>query len=64
MNQLDSVAQELATEIQQGKWKNFNYMEQHPAACLAILSEFQSRAYGYEHKQYVRAISQAIEGQR
>jgi hypothetical protein len=61
MEQLEFVAQELACEIHQGKWKNFNAFEQKPLACIAVLSELISRANGHQHKEYVQAITKAIE---
>jgi hypothetical protein len=61
MENLDHVAQELAGEIHQGKWKNFNEIEQKPSACVAVLAELRSRVNGHQHKEYVQAITKAIE---
>lgn len=60
MDLLYNVANEIALEVKKGKWPDFNRNQQDPAACLAILTEFQNRAVGFELEDYVHALTTAI----
>ena len=61
MEKLERIAHDIAMEVKQGKWPDFTEDHQNQYDCLAILTEFQSRAIGYNINDYVHALSQAIE---
>lgn len=64
MKSLIISAIELAQELQEGRWGQFEDLNNQPVICLKLINELQSRVKGYELSDYVKAITYAINRQQ